>query len=85
MQLVMFDLPPIEAKPSPRNAIDRIKNRTGLKQREVADALGLSVNHVSRVRRGKLGSPHYLHVIAEFLETIEPERWPARWQGGELP
>ncbi|MFN3624427.1 MAG: helix-turn-helix domain-containing protein [Hyphomicrobium sp.] len=63
-------------------ATDRLKillggYGTGAK---VADALGLSREHVSRIFTGKTDQPEYLAAIAELLEALPPKDWPERWR-----
>ena len=62
------------------NDLDRLKRLVG-SQANVARALGMTPEHVSRIANGKKASPDYLAAIAELLESLPPKDWPDRWRG----
>ena len=49
-------------------------------QRRIAEALGLTKEHVSRIATGKKNVPEYIEAVAELLERTPPQDWPARWR-----
>lgn len=49
-------------------------------QVRIAEALGLSAEHVSRMATGKLPVPPYVEAVAELLEALPPKDWPERWK-----
>lgn len=67
---------------SQKDAVGRLKALlggygTGAK---LADALGMTREHVSRIFTGKTDEPEYLLAIAELLEALPPKDWPERWK-----
>ena len=50
-------------------------------QRKLANATGLSDEHVSRIMRGEYEAPEYLVALVEFLEAVPQKDWPKRWRG----
>ena len=50
------------------NDLDRLKRLVG-SQANVARALGVTPEHVSRIANGKKASPDYLAAIAELLHN----------------
>lgn len=47
---------------------------------QVARALGVSAEHVSRVRGGSRGEKAYFEALAELLELVPMKDWPERWR-----
>ena len=46
----------------------------------MANALQRSPEHVSKVLRGQRNQTVEWQAIAELLEALPPEQWPARWR-----
>ena len=61
------------------DAMDTLKRLVGSQVR-IAEALGLSAEHVSRMATGKLAVPPYVEAVAELLEALPPKDWPGRWR-----
>jgi DNA-binding transcriptional regulator YdaS (Cro superfamily) len=61
------------------NGYDRLYAIVG-SQKRIADALGLTKEHVSRIANGHKKVPEYIDAVAELLERTPPQDWPARWK-----
>lgn len=61
------------------DAMNSLKRLVG-SQARIAEALGLTQEHVSRMATGKLPVPPYVEAIAELLEALPPKDWPNRWR-----
>jgi len=61
------------------NGLQRIRTLVG-SQARIAQALDMTVEHVSRISTGKTPDPEYMVAIAELLEALPPKDWPARWK-----
>lgn len=61
------------------NALNRLRRLVG-NQADIADALGLSREQVSRISTGKSPVPEYMEAVAELLEALPPKDWPERWR-----
>lgn len=61
------------------DAMNTLKRLVGSQVR-IAEALGLSAEHVSRMATGKLPVPPYVQAVAELLEALPPKDWPERWR-----
>lgn len=48
--------------------------------RQVATALGMSEEQVSRVRTGRKAERDYFEALAELLELVPMKDWPERWR-----
>jgi hypothetical protein len=62
-----------------KNHIDRLRDVVGTQAR-VAKALGMSVEHVSRMATGKYEVPDYVIAVTELLEALPRKDWPERWK-----
>jgi transcriptional regulator with XRE-family HTH domain len=62
-----------------QNSLDRLKS-LGFSQRQIADALGLTEEHVSRIKSGAKSVPVYVDAVFELLEALPPKDWPDRWR-----
>lgn len=62
-----------------QNGFDRLRAIVG-SQRRIAEALGLTPEHVSRIAHGKKKVPEYIEAVAELLERTPPQDWPERWK-----
>ncbi len=60
-------------------SIDRLKG-LGFSQKEIADRIGLTFEHVSRIATGKMPVPVYMDAVVELLESLPPKDWPDRWK-----
>ena len=61
------------------NELTRLKQYAG-SQARLASILGVSKEHVSRMMHGTRDVPEYIVVIAEIMDKLPPEQWPARWR-----
>ena len=61
------------------SGVDRLIELAG-SGAQVARALGVSAEHVSRVRGGSRGEKAYFEALAELLELVPMKDWPARWR-----
>lgn len=61
------------------DAMNSLKRLVGSQVR-IAEALGLTPEHVSRMATGKLPVPPYVDAVAELLEALPPKDWPERWR-----
>lgn len=61
------------------NGLERLKSLVGAQAR-IAEALGLTVEQVSRIATGKSPVPEYMTSLAELLEALPPKDWPGRWR-----
>jgi transcriptional regulator with XRE-family HTH domain len=61
------------------HGLKRLRNLLG-SQAHIAKALGMTVEHVSRIATGAREEPEYLTAIAELLEALPPKDWPKRWR-----
>ena len=59
--------------------IKRLKRYAG-SQARLAAILGLTPEHVSRMMTGAREVPEYITVIADLMDKLPPEHWPARWR-----
>ena len=64
------------------HGLKRLRNLLG-SQARIARALGMTVEHVSRIANGQREEPEYLTAFAELLESMPPKDWPERWQVSE--
>jgi len=61
------------------NELKRLRQFAG-SQARLASILGMTKDHVSRIVTGKCPTPEYITVIAELMDKLPPEHWPARWK-----
>jgi len=61
------------------NGLKRLRSLLG-SQAHIAQALGMTAAHVSRIANGARAEPEYLTAIAELLEALPPKDWPKRWK-----
>lgn len=61
------------------NGLQRLK-ALRLSQADIARALKLTNEQVSRIANGKSPVPTYMAAIAELLEALPPKDWPERWR-----
>lgn len=61
------------------NDVYRLKTLLGSQVR-IAEALGLSPEHVSRLINGSVKMPEYIPAIVELLEALPRKDWPERFE-----
>ena len=49
-------------------------------QRKLAEAVGVSEEHVSRWRKGKYPIPDWVPAMAELIDQTHQREWPQRWR-----
>lgn len=62
------------------NDFEVLKRVYGGKQAALAEILGLTQEHASRVATGKKPVPTYVSLIVELLEALPYKDWPERWR-----
>ena len=45
----------------------------------LARIIGMSPEHVSRLRAGRYPVPEWMHALAEAMNALPRKDWPARW------
>jgi len=60
-------------------AIDTLVRCAG-SQKRLAGIIGVTQEQISRWRHGRYPTPKWIGALAEAMELLPPNQWPARWR-----